>query len=372
MMRKHFKTIMVFGLITLLLSSTIAPSTSGINNNSKTSSLKIGNVLYVGGSGPGNYTIIQDAIDNATDGDTVFVYNGNYTDRVHIVRKSINLIGENKENTILYTDSIHHYFFGVWESNNVIIKNFKLQVPNCFGIIITDSTNVIFSDNLVYADRYAVFICGNLITFDTTNITIRNNTIDGASLNCIAAWGVDDILIENNTIKHSPRGISSNNKNTKIKNNIITNCEYGINLWDDENAQISGNSVSENEWGIFLYNNSKHCEIHHNSIFNNSLVGIYLNKVQSLKLSQNNIYNNKYNAFFATNIFKFLIDLLTSFGIVWCDNYWGGAYEIYRIPGCLNVFGPMLNRLFGINIGYPLIPIIAEFDTSPAQQPIII
>jgi hypothetical protein len=32
--------------------------------------------LYVGGSGPGNFTKIQDAVDNASDGDTVFVYDG--------------------------------------------------------------------------------------------------------------------------------------------------------------------------------------------------------------------------------------------------------------------------------------------------------
>jgi len=35
-----------------------------------------GNTLYVGGSGPNNYTKIQDAIDNASNGDTVFVYSG--------------------------------------------------------------------------------------------------------------------------------------------------------------------------------------------------------------------------------------------------------------------------------------------------------
>jgi hypothetical protein len=35
-----------------------------------------GNILYVGGSGPENYTRIQDAVDNASDGDTVF--GGNY------------------------------------------------------------------------------------------------------------------------------------------------------------------------------------------------------------------------------------------------------------------------------------------------------
>jgi len=30
------------------------------------------NILYVGGSGEGNYSSIQDAIDNASDGDTIF------------------------------------------------------------------------------------------------------------------------------------------------------------------------------------------------------------------------------------------------------------------------------------------------------------
>ncbi|HWR28033.1 MAG TPA: hypothetical protein VN377_06325, partial [Candidatus Thermoplasmatota archaeon] len=51
-----------------------------------------GNWLYVGGSGSNNYTMIQDAIDNASDGDTVFVFNGMYVGYV-IINKSINLIG---------------------------------------------------------------------------------------------------------------------------------------------------------------------------------------------------------------------------------------------------------------------------------------
>jgi hypothetical protein len=35
-----------------------------------------GNILYVGGGGPGNYTKIQDAINNAINGDTIFVFSG--------------------------------------------------------------------------------------------------------------------------------------------------------------------------------------------------------------------------------------------------------------------------------------------------------
>ena len=40
--------------------------------------------LYVGGSGLENYTRIQDAIDNASDGDTVFVFNGTYFESLNV------------------------------------------------------------------------------------------------------------------------------------------------------------------------------------------------------------------------------------------------------------------------------------------------
>ena len=58
--------------------------------------------MYVGGSGPGNYTRIQSAIDYAFDGDTVFVYDDSspYYENIE-VKKSVYLIGENKDTTII-------------------------------------------------------------------------------------------------------------------------------------------------------------------------------------------------------------------------------------------------------------------------------
>ena len=65
---------LVLAIIILFFIPTIV---SGINiqlkNTTFTKSFDRGITLYVGGSGSGNYTSIQVAIDNASDGDTVFV-----------------------------------------------------------------------------------------------------------------------------------------------------------------------------------------------------------------------------------------------------------------------------------------------------------
>jgi len=62
-----------------------------------------GTTFYVGGNGPGTYTKIQEAIDDASSGDTVFVYNGTYYEHLNI-NKTIDLIGEDKNTTIIDGD----------------------------------------------------------------------------------------------------------------------------------------------------------------------------------------------------------------------------------------------------------------------------
>ena len=61
---------LLVGIIILLM---LVPSVVSFSIY-KSSQSKNGNILYVGGDGPGNYTKIQNAIDNASSGDTVFVY----------------------------------------------------------------------------------------------------------------------------------------------------------------------------------------------------------------------------------------------------------------------------------------------------------
>ncbi len=82
----EMKKILTIGVILLFVGTSSIPTMALKTKNSQSSST--GNWLYVGGSGPGNYTKIQDAIDNASDGDTVFVYD-DFSPRVLIILNSI-------------------------------------------------------------------------------------------------------------------------------------------------------------------------------------------------------------------------------------------------------------------------------------------
>ena len=46
---------------------------------------KDNNIIYVGGTGVGNYTNIQDAIDISSNDDTIFVYNGTYYENIELI-----------------------------------------------------------------------------------------------------------------------------------------------------------------------------------------------------------------------------------------------------------------------------------------------
>ncbi|UCD13534.1 MAG: hypothetical protein JSW60_08255, partial [Thermoplasmatales archaeon] len=95
------KKLLAVGIILLLVGMSIPSTGTTIEKSSLSFD---GKTLYVGGSGEGNYTKIQDAIDDASDGDTVFVYDDSspYQQESYLnIEKSINLIGEDRDTTVI-------------------------------------------------------------------------------------------------------------------------------------------------------------------------------------------------------------------------------------------------------------------------------
>jgi parallel beta-helix repeat protein len=255
------------------------------------------NILYVGGSGPENYSKIQDAIENSTDGVTVFVYDDSspYFESIHI-NKSINLIGEDRNTTIIDADRSNPAIY--IKSDTVNICEFTIQNSNKEAIEIEEGFGFCtISDNIITDNKIGIgswcCTCNNTIEdntfYNNEDIGIdlyhnsNNNEISGNTFEHFpGTYNWVDILIGEssgnnisyNTIKDSECGIGlwSSADNNIILNNIISShSEYGIRISESSNNKIIGNTISYNEYfGILISTtDSKDNIIYHNNLLYN-------------------------------------------------------------------------------------------------------
>ena len=277
---------LVVGIIVLFLLIAIYPSSAIDTIEESNNLLYNGNTLYVGGDGPGNYTKIQDAIDNASDGDTVFVYNGIYYERVKL-RKTISLLGENRINTIIdaggkdcpidleannihvsgftlqnsgnddYNDAGIH--FKNWgsapESHNNVISGNRM-INNWDGIFGINSENNYMSDNIIMNNRnFGIFFQAGCHTNKIENNQIFSNKMVGI---CIQA--TSNVKVIRNTINDNGLigiYIFSGSFYNRVHGNNIMNNSHGVAL-DSSNNDISSNLISNsNEYGIFIFYGSQ-------------------------------------------------------------------------------------------------------------------
>jgi parallel beta-helix repeat protein len=238
----------------------------------ETKTLIDGHILYVGGDGPGNYSEIQDAVDNTTNGDTVFVFNGNYHADI-IIHTSIQLIGEDRATTFIeqgtngvsvYADGVTIQGFTITEcgdfwnvcgidvyADTVTIKDNNIMNNKRLKAIFLDSASFcIISNNYIEYNGYH----GIRIDYSSHNI-ICNNTLHqnhGYGLYLISST---DNLIVNNTISQSfLTGIMLSNvceNNLIYQNNIFESGEG--NSYDDGNSQWD-NAHEGNFWNDYTGN----------------------------------------------------------------------------------------------------------------------
>lgn len=147
-----------------------------------------GNWLYVGGSGPGNYSTIQNALNHAYIGDNIFVYNGTYNEHLTI-DKQINLIGEDRETTIINGDYAYDTDIVYITSDYVLIQGFTIEHTDIYsyGLISVDcSHNTITECNFFKNEVKAIMLLRSsdntishcVITDGRTGITINNELSD--------------------------------------------------------------------------------------------------------------------------------------------------------------------------------------------------
>ncbi|HEC80968.1 MAG TPA: DUF1565 domain-containing protein [Thermoplasmatales archaeon] len=208
--------------------------------------------------GKGKYSSIQNAVNHASDGDTVIVQPGVYYEKITI-NKPITLVGSGADKTVITCKNASEVFT-ITESTDII----RINADNCT-------------------------IQGFTITSPSKELSSRTHGIVINSSNN---------RIVNNTISHCAYGIYTYHKTrgNNISHNIVTDNKYGIYLFfGTENNIILRNNVSYNDYGIRV--KSINNTVFENLILRNNVMGVYLCCVAAGNLVYGNAFiGNNENA----------------------------------------------------------------------------
>jgi len=303
-------------IICLFLALTTAPSV-GVISMQSTSPLtgtvtgqadSDSSTLYVGGSGPDNYTSIQAAVDDASDGDTVFVYDdmSPYRENV-VVDVAVHLVGEERNTTVI--GDVEDTAVTI-TADNVTLSGFTIH--NVWaGIAVAANGSQIQGNHIVNVTAWGidlsfssdVHVTGNIVTHTFDGIRLRNSTDNTIGYNVLSANGngiYDDgfschNVLMNNTISENREGLylSSLSSHNTISGNIfrgnrVISGSYGLGLFGlSHHNVVSHNRFLDNDRGIYL-TSSNHNTISRN-YFEGNDCGIY-----SVHLSTNNVTANTF------------------------------------------------------------------------------
>ncbi|MEE9150800.1 MAG: NosD domain-containing protein, partial [Thermoplasmata archaeon] len=235
------------------------------------------------------YQTIQDGVNNAIDGDTVFVLNGTYFENV-VVPVSINLTGMNKDNTTI--DGGGGTCVRI-ASNMTNITGFRITNGSIGIDVWTNVNNVTIKNNNVSANDLGALSRGILLNQSTSYITIINNDvlstndIGGYSGIYLGQMSSHNLIEGNNVSSNRWEGsiyLYQSSDNDIMNNNVINDKGDAIELSNSDKNDIIGNNVSSTfERGIYLTSSDN------NVITNNTAGGIWLWQSSFNDVIENNV-----------------------------------------------------------------------------------
>jgi parallel beta-helix repeat protein len=218
-----------------------------------------------------DYTTIQSAINNASDGDTINVSAEVYTEAL-IINRSVILQGAGSSFTTItgqQTISV----------SNVTVDGFTFSGT----VIINDVTNAInggtLSNNTFTGTSYGIRI-GYGVGLGVSNIIIRNNQIVANTNKGILFYDAGDYLAQRVSYI------------TVDKNVIANNSGSGISTYGTGYNTITNNNVSDNKGNGISIKYDNEDIVRGNIVRNNSAMGINIHQVTNSTIENNTVFNH--------------------------------------------------------------------------------
>ena len=274
--------------------------------------------LYVGGTGPGNYTRIQDAINASSNGDTIFVYNGIYYENI-VIDKPLSLKGKDKNLCVIDSREEGEIILTI-NSSQVTLDSFTIINGSCMPFSLTsdgiraNSVDNLKISNVIFTDCYKA-----IRLIDSTNVIIENCKFYNNNEDSIVGDISEDLVIRNCFINNTglikqggwyrPGGITITCAENGVLNFKIYNCTirnivgWGISIKGEYgNSEVFSNNIDNaSNYGIYIYGES-YFDIHNNLIkgCEANEIDVRLSpKVSNNKIIQNNIILNEFDELLA-------------------------------------------------------------------------
>lgn len=272
--------------------------------------------IIVGDDAGANYGKIQEAIDNANEGDVILVQPGNYKENID-VSKSLTLISQsgNPEDTIVEAaDSQDHVIHVSSDSVNIsgftVMGGIKNTTMYKGGIYIDEASNCIISNNIVSNNGNGIYLFypanNNILIDNTVKSNIYNgilvsfsnyNTMNGNIVfdnpSGIAIRGSNNNIVERNDASNNEIGIRVGGDNNTLANNVVTKNENRGIVISGSGNELLNNVISSNignyGFGIFISSGSNGNVLLNNTIRNNNC-NLYLDeRVDNTTMRDNDI-----------------------------------------------------------------------------------
>lgn len=245
------------------------------------------NVWQVASDGSGQFTLIQEAIDQATSGDTILIKAGTYPEDVTVHSKNgLMIIGDGMDQVFITGEKrVGSLHIGKWPygATNVTIQGLTVLQHGGLGVGIFNGSGVHLKQ---------IHVKGMVFSQQVQNVHIEDCIIGESETTGVAFADSTGTLV-GNRIHHNDHGIALGGKSeATLRHNVIShNLFEAVLMTDQAKATVIQNTLVRNGGGIAFHDKTEAAV--RGNIIGYSTVGLLFSPESQTTLAFNALSDNQ-------------------------------------------------------------------------------